>query len=81
MKAACIITTHPLVSARQQLISRNSYGKQQPKWAAPLRVVTIRYFPISAMIAAPKVWFLVCEYAPTGIVVGNNNEYFKENVQ
>ena len=26
-------------------------------------------------------WFLVCEYWPPGNVVGDHNEYFKENVQ
>ena len=54
MKAASIITTHPLVSARQRVISRNSYGKQQPKWAAPLRVVTVRCFPVPAVMIAPN---------------------------
>lgn len=26
-------------------------------------------------------WFLVCEYWPPGNVVGDHNEYFKENVE
>ena len=52
IKAAYIITPYPLVSARQRVNSRNSYGKQQPKWAAPLRVVTVRFFPEAAV--APK---------------------------
>ena len=54
MKAASIITTHPLVTARQRVISRNLYGKQQPKWAAPLRVVAVRCFPVTAVMIAPK---------------------------
>ena len=28
-----------------------------------------------------QVWFFICEYAPAGNVIGNNNEYFEENVQ
>ncbi|OXV05865.1 hypothetical protein Egran_06367 [Elaphomyces granulatus] len=28
-----------------------------------------------------QVWYLVCEYAPAGNVVGDNNAFFEENVQ
>ncbi|KAK0445330.1 CAP domain-containing protein [Desarmillaria tabescens] len=26
-------------------------------------------------------WYLTCEYSPAGNIVGNNNQYFKDNVQ
>jgi Cysteine-rich secretory protein family len=28
-----------------------------------------------------QVWFFICEYAPAGNIIGNNNQFFEENVQ